>query len=1000
MTPGQWSQLNWIARTRGSRIGRARNGSDGSHALLKVCAGDAADFRDEYELLHRLEVPGLLHPTELSAAGALPAMVLPDLDVVGLPERLEAGPLAIDAGLRLGCSVARALAGLLAAHVPHGDLRPANLLVDAASGRAWIADVSAAVQRARLVNQAPPVDDWAWAAPEQTGRMNRPVDHRADFYQLGLLLYRALAGRLPFDAADPLEWAHCHTARTPVPLSAVAPHVPGPVSDLVMKLLAKAAEQRYRHAEALEHDLARCLADWERDAAVAPFVLGLDDAAGEIDAPQQMHGREAPLAALRAALEQTIAEAQPRLALVSGPAGIGKTRLVQAWIETLRDGQARVVAGKFDSQRRDAPRAALADALQELVKPLLAEPDQRLAAWRALLAEALGASLPVIAELVPALRPIVGPQPAAPELAPADAQNRLRWVLARFIGVFARPEQPLVIFLDDLQWADAASLAVLRVLLLGNTAGALLVVGACRDAALADAAQPLATTLKQADAAGARIERIVLEALDAAQVGALVADALHMSPGQAAPLGALLCERTRGNPFDLLQTLVDLRADGLLHYDADGRAWRWDGERVCLLPAAGDAQPPVERRLRSLPLPLQQALQHAACLGGTGALTLLAAALDVEVAAAEALLAGAVDAGLIVLGVRDYRFVHDRVHEAALAMISAAERPAWHLRIGQRLLAAPQADARGEHLFAVVHQLNLGAALITDPAQVLQLAQLNVEAGRRAKAALAFALAHEHLSRAAAAWPADGWVRCPDATFALALELAECEVLTARFDDADARLAALLPRARSKAERVRICSLQIRLRLVPGHYGAAATVALEGLRLLGIAMPDGDRAAPLQQARQDIEQQLAERDIESLLNAPALVDDEVRAVLGLIVDSFTGVYIARPDAFPWLVLEAMRLVLRHGNCEESAVVYTYYARVRLSAWDDIPAPSSTRAWRCASTSAWTTGGGAACCSSRTPASSTSGGARSRAVARSSTAATRPASRSATSRMPR
>ena len=936
MTLGQWNQVNWIARTRASRIGHARNALDGSLALLKVCAGDVADFREEYELLHRLPVPGLLHPTELSTAGALPAMVFPDLDVVGLPERLEEGPLPVDAALRLGRSVASALAGLHAAHLPHGDLRPANLLVAATSGQAWIADVSAALQRRRLANQAPPVEDWAWAAPEQTGRMNRPVDRRADFYQLGLLLYRVLAGRLPFEAADPLEWAHCHTARMPVALATVAPQVPGPVSDLVMKLLAKTAEQRYRHAASLERDLARCLADWERDGAVAPFVPGRDDVSGEIEAPELLHGRDAPLAALRNALDQTVAEAQPRLVLVSGPAGIGKTRLVQAWLETLRDRQARVVAGKFDSQRRDAPRAALAEALQELVKPLLAEPERRLAAWRATLTEALGASLPVITALVPALLPIVGPQPAPPELGPAEAQNRLRWVLARFIGVFARPEQPLVIFLDDLQWADAASLAVLRDLLMGNTAGALLVVGACRDAALADTQHPLASTLQQAAAAGARIEHVALAALDTEQVGSLVADALHMPAVQATTLAALLRERTRGNPFDLLQSLADLRADGVLRYDADGQVWRWDSERLRLPPVAGEAQPPVERRLRGLRPQVQQALQHAACLGGTGALALLAAALGAEVAEVEALLAEAVDAGLVVLRGGQYRFAHDRVHEAALAMIAAAERPAWHLRIGQRLLAAPEADARGEHLFAVVHQLNLGAALVSEPAQALQLAQLNVEAGRRAKAALAFALAHEHLSRAAAAWPADGWEHCPDSTFALQLELAECEFLIARFEDADARLAALLPRARSQAERVRICSLQIRLRLVPGQYGDAARVALEGLRLLGLAMPDGDKAALLQQARQEIEQELADRDIEALLNAPALVDDEVRAVLGLIVDSFTGVYIARPDAFPWLVLEAMRLVLHHGNCEESAVVYTYYARVLLSAWGDIP----------------------------------------------------------------
>ncbi len=936
MTPGQWEELSWIARTRRSRVGHARRASDGAGVLLKVGTGDTSDFRAEHALLQGLDVPGLLRPLELSTSGALPAMVFEDLDVLGLAERLEAGPFPLEAALRLGVALARALAGLHAAQVPHGDLRPANILVTRDDGAAWIADLSAAVERRRAALSAPPpIDDWAWVAPEQTGRINRPVDQRADFYQLGLILYRALAGRLPFEAADPLEWAHCHTARLPAPLSTVAPQVPAPVSDLVMKLLAKTAEQRYRHAEGLVKDLERCLAELAQGGRVAPFVPGRDDLPDDIEAPLQLHGRDEPLAALRAAFDRAAAQARPQLVLVSGPAGIGKTRLVQAWLATLGAAQARIVAAKFDAQRREGPRATLAQALHELATPLLAEPEARLAAWRSALTEALGANLPVIVELVPALAPIVGAQPAPSELAPAEAQNRLRWVLGRFIGVFARAEQPLVLFLDDLQWADAADVALLRDLLVNDGAGALLVVGACRDTAVADASHPLRTMLAQAGAAGASIARVPLAALDTGQVGALVADSLHVPAAQAEPLAVLLRERTHGNPFDILQSLAELRAEGLLQYDGERQAWRWDGDRIRLRPSADDTLQPVERRLRRLPAAARDALQHAACLGGSGPLPLLAAALGVAPAEAAERLADALHAGLLELEGGRWRFPHDRVLEATFALIPAAERAAWHLRIGQRLLGALDPGARGEHLFALVHQLNLGSALITDAAQSLQLAQLNLAAGRRAKAALAFALAHEHLSRAAAAWPADGWAARTDETFALEYELAECEFLTARFQEAEARLAALLPRARSPAERARLCSLRIRLRLVPGQYGAAAAVALEALRLFGIEMPEGDPQALLQQARQEIEQAMAGREVASLLDAPPLADPGIRTVLDLIVDSFTGLYIARPDAFPWLVLQAMRLVLRHGNCEESAVVYTYYARVRLAAFGDI-----------------------------------------------------------------
>jgi len=936
MTAEQWGQINWIARTRASRIGRALREMDGAAVLLKVGTADVTNFRDEFALLGTLHAPGLIRPLELGAAGPLPAMVLEDRDVVSLVDALDGPPFAVDAALRLGCSITGALAALHAADLWHGDLRPANLLLDSPSGNALIADLSATVQRRRAAPAQPTnIDDWAWMSPEQTGRMNRPVDHRADFYQLGLLLYRLLAGRLPFDAADPLEWVHCHTARVPAPLAALAPQVPAPVSDLVMRLLAKTAELRYHHARGLANDLQRCLDAWKSGGTVAAFALGQDDPPDEFEASRQLHGRDPQRAALAATLERAVAEARPQLALVSGPGGIGKTALIQSWLPIAAT-RGRVVAAKFDPQRRDAPCAALAEAMGELVRQLLGEPEAIVAAWRSALSEALGSSGQVMVDFVPLLQRLIGPQQPLAALGPGEAQNRLRWVIGRFLGVFARPEHPLVMFLDDLQWADSASLAMLSEMLTREAAGALLVVGACRDRVAADPAHPLGGMLQQASAAGARPTRIALEALDAEQVAALVADALHAPAADVGSLATLVRERGDGNPFHIFQLLSELRAEGLLQYDAGRHGWAWDDARIRTRPLSGDVVHLVERRLRRLPDAAREALQHAACLGGSGSLHWLAPALGQSPSETSEALARAVQAGLLVCEGDRYRFPHDRVHEAALALVRPSDRAAWHLRIGQRLLDAFAHPTREEDLFAIVHQLNLGATLITGDMQRLRLAHLNIEAGRKAKAGLAFALAHEHLARAAAAWPADSWEQRRDETFALEFELAECEFLIARFEDADVRLERLLERARSSTEQARVSSLRIRLRLVPGHYGAAASVALESLRLFGISLPEADVQPHLEAARREVAQERAGRDVAALLDAPAWTDLHARTVLGLMVDSFTGVYIARPDVFPLLVLLATRLVLRHGNCEESAVVYTYYARVLL-AEGDIPA---------------------------------------------------------------
>ena len=934
MTPRPWTQVTWLGSTRASRIGRARSNEGQPLALLKVATADVTNFREEFALLSSLQAPGLVRPLEWATEGALPTMVLDDRgdhDVVLLSDAFDARPWDTGAALRMGLALARALAVLHAANVWHGDLRPTNILLERHSGQAWIADLSAAVERRRAgAREAPAIDDWAWAAPEQTGRMNRPVDHRADFYQLGLLLYRALAGRLPYDAADPLEWAHCHTARLPPPLAGVAPQVPAAVSDLVLKLLAKTAEQRYRHAEGLAEDLQRCLDAWERDGTVAPFALGASDPPDEIEPPRHLHGRDAEQAALDQALETTRAAARPQLVLLSGPPGIGKTTLVQAWRDTWPAGRGRFVAAKFDSQRREVPYAALAQALSELVKQVLAEPEARIAAWRTALAGALGSSAQVMVDLVPELALVTGAQPALQALAPAEARNRLRWVLTRFVGVFAPAEHPLVIFLDDLQWADVASLDLLRDLLTGGAAGALLVAGAYRDQAV-DAAHPLSAVLERVAAAGLAVTRITMAPLGAQPMAALVGECLHAPAGEVETLAALVSRHTQGNPFFVLQRLAELRAEGLLQFDPQHQAWRWDLEGIKARQLSDDVVALVERRLRRLPGATREALEQAALLGSSGAMALLALALGSLPSRTLDVLGPALRAGLVACGDGRYRFPHDRVHEAALSLVPPPDRPARHLLIGRRLLdGLPPADLE-EHLLEVVHQLNLGAHLPTDDAERLRLARLNARAGRQARARLAFALAQEHLARAEAAWPAEGWASWREETFALQLDLAECECLVARFQDADNRLQALLPRAATGSERAQVCALRIRVRLVPGQFGAAAAAALEALALFGITFPETGAQALLPAAHQAVERALAGRGISALLDAPPLQDAGARTVLGLIVDSFTGVYIARPDVFPLLVLEATQLVLRHGNCEESAVVYTYYARVLLAA---------------------------------------------------------------------
>jgi PAS domain S-box-containing protein len=934
MTTQSWSIISWVARTRASRIGHALRQPGGDPAMLKVATGDAALFREEYALLRSLQAPGIVQPQQLTVEGAIPAMVLPAGDAAALDGLLSGPPMEVGAALRIGRSLAQALAALHDAGLWHGDLRPANILADRHAGQAWIADISAAVERRRAdPGTLLPVDDWAWIAPEQTGRMDRPVDHRADLYTLGLLLYRMLAGRAPFEATDALEWAHCHAARPP---AALPVGVPAGVADLVSKLLAKTAEQRYRRTEGLLADIERCIAEWEAHGDVPAFALGTQDPEDQIDPPLRLHGREQERALLLQVFAQTASEARPRLLLVSGPPGVGKTSLISTLHEPVLAAHGHFAGAKFDSQRREVPYSALLQALHELVRQVLSEPEARLAEWRLALAQALGANGQLMIDVVPALARIIGPQPPLPEVAPPEAQNRLRWVLGRFIGVFARAEHPLVLFLDDLQWADAASLALLGDLLVRADAGALLVVGAYRDEEV-QAGHPLAAALERVRAGGARVVEVPLAALDRRHVEALLAESLHTEPLQVQALAELVRQRTGGNPFFVLQFLAELRAEGLVHYDAVRHDWAWDLERIRARNLVDDVERLVSRRLRRLPEPVRQVLQHAACLGTSGSVAVLASAVGRGRDEVEGALATAARAGMVASREGRYRFLHDRLQEAAYATIASEDLAPTHLRIGRRLLATLAPVDLDEHLFDVTHQLNRAASLGLAPEEPLTLARLNAKAGRKAKAQLAFAAAREYLARAAAHWPEAAWDSDFEETFELQFDLAECDFLNAAFQQADERLAALLQRARTRADRARLYGLRIRLRLVPGQFGAAAEAALEALRLFDVNFDGAAAPGLVAQERQEVERERAGRSIEQLLQAPPLVEADVRTVLALMVDSFTGIYIARPEVFPLLVLKATQLVLRHGNCEESAVVYTYYARVLLAAFGEIDA---------------------------------------------------------------
>src|SRR5215831_7701135 len=536
----------------------------------------------EYGLKDELDEAWAVRPLALVHERGQTMLVLNDPG--GEPmERLLGAPMEVRKFLHLAVALSAALRQLHARGLIHKDIKPSNILVNSATGQVWLTGFGIASRLPRERQSPEPPEFIAgtlsYMAPEQTGRMNRSIDSRSDLYSLGVTLYQMLTGSLPFTASDPMEWVHCHIARKPVPPGERLKNVPAPVSAIIMKLLAKTAEERYQTAAGVESDLRRCLAEWETQSCFDEFPLGERDTPDRLLIPERLYGRAYEVATLVASFDRVVKSGTPELTLVSGYSGIGKSSVVNELHKVLVPPRGLFASGKFDQYKRDIPYATLAQAFQSLVRPLLGKNEVELDRWRDALREALGANGQLMVNLVPELELVIGTQSPVPDLPPQDAKNRFQMVFRRFLGAFASKEHPLALFLDDLQWLDSATLEVLEHLLTHPDVRHVFLVGVYRDNEVGPA-HALTRTLETIREAGAKVHEIVLAPLRLDDVAQLIADALHSEPQRARALAQLVHEKTNGNPFFTIQFFTALAEEGLLAFDPVAPGWQWDINRI------------------------------------------------------------------------------------------------------------------------------------------------------------------------------------------------------------------------------------------------------------------------------------------------------------------------------------------------------------------------------------------------------------------------------------
>jgi PAS domain S-box-containing protein len=955
-------------------IYRAIRKSDQKPVILKALASEyptleeLARLKHEYEITSNLEINRIIKPLAIEPVHNTLMLVFDDQGGQSLKQLLLHHKLGLETFLQIAIQLTETLGELHQAQIVHKDIKPSNLIILNHPQRLSIriTDFSIATRLSRetqTLNPHPTLLEGtlAYMSPEQTGRMNRCLDYRTDFYSLGITFYEMLAGQLPFITEDPLELIHCHIAKQPVSLQGLMPEIPRALTEIVMKLMAKTAEDRYQSAYGIKADLDYCLTHLNDGDALQNFKPGQWDKSGQFVLSQKLYGRDREVASLLEAFNRIASvsgESQPdpstnflqlgtaELILIAGYSGIGKTSIVYEVHKPIVRQRGYFIAGKFDQFKRDIPYASLIQAFQSLIQQLLTEPPGKIAQWQQKLLAAVGENGQMIIDVIPEVESIIGKQPPISPLGPSEAQNRFNRVFKDFIHVFTQPEHPLVVFLDDLQWADSASLKLLELLMTDAESHHLLMIGAYRDNEVSPT-HPFMLTIEEIEKMGAQVTTIELEPLGVTHVTALIADSFSCSQEQAKSLAELMFKKTQGNPFFLTQLLKSLHREHLLSFDFHQGVWQWDIEQIRRIGITDNVVELMVGKIRQFSESSQNALKLAACIGNRFDLNILGIVRERSPALTAGDLWEALQEGLVlplsetykIPTVSDdlegievsYQFLHDRVQQAAYSLIPDADKKAVHLKIGQLLRENTPENELEEQIFDIVNHLNIGVELLHRIEDKLQLAQLNAIAGKKSKASNAYHSAIVHFSLAMDLLDTHPWETHYDLTFFLHRDLGECQYLVGNFDRSENLFNSALTHAQSRFKRAEIYSIYIAACMTKGdNYYQAVALGIEGLKDFGLDFPSQEEELPaaVVAERETVETLLLRQNIPDLLNVPEMTDPDKKVAMNLLVNSWTATYFAnRPDWLQLMGLKMVSLTLNYGPVDASAFGYVVYGMI-------------------------------------------------------------------------
>jgi PAS domain S-box-containing protein len=912
--------------------------------------GDLIQFRNQYAIAKNLNIAGIVRPYSLETERNRYFLVMEDCGGISLRDYTKFYHLSSQEILEIACQLAGILHELHHQRVIHKDIKPTNILIHPTTQEIKLIDFSIASllpkETQELKNPNQLEGTLAYIAPEQTGRMNRGVDYRADFYPLGVTLFELLVGKLPFECKEPLELLHCHLAQEPPKAGDLNPEVPAIVSEIIAKLMAKNAENRYQSALGLKHDLEICLKQLKTTGKIAPFPLAQCDCSDRFIIPEKLYGREREIQTLLATFDR-VTKGSTEMMLVAGFSGIGKTAVANEIHKPITHQQGYFIKGKFDQFNRNIPCFAFVQALRDLIKQLLSESDAKLAQWRAKILAALGENARVLIEAIPELERVIGKQPAAPELSGAAAQNRFNLLFQKFISIFTTKEHPLVVFLDDLQWIDSASLKLLKLLM--EDKHYLLLLGAYRDNEVSGA-HPLMLMVESLQKAEKTIETITLAPLAFPYINQWIADTLLCSTTRSRPLSQLVARTTQGNPFFITQFLKSLHENGQIQFNREQGYWQCDLAQIQALSVTDDVVEFMADRLQKLPQETQKILKLAACIGNQFDLTTLAIVAEQSPTQTATVLWKALQEGFVLPTSQTYkffqtedgdefslnedfqpqtvnltyRFLHDRVQQAAYKLIPEDQKKATHLAIGRLLYTnTPEAELEA-NIFAIVNHLNTGIGLISEPDQKCELAHLNLIAGRKAKATIAYDAAVSYFTQGIELLPETSWTTDYNFTLALHHERLEVACLCLDLNTLKAWGEEVLQSATSLFDTFKVYETRIAALRSLGRFHEAVETGLHILKLLGVEFPEQPTPADIQAAAEQTRQLWQTRSPRSLLDLPAMDDPAQLAAMQILTKMVPSCYLAVPILLPLLIFKQVEMSIRFGNSPVSIFSYADY----------------------------------------------------------------------------